>query len=147
MLVFSWFMQAFFSLATVSSDWPLRLNSLKRSIYYFNSNIWFKYTGITWQKDKYLMADKKLRIPRKLKIQTHKQAQWFKGRELFIYKDGFPSSRWNLALGAPLCFFFPPNLVESPHEYILDILYLDLCIIIFVRYANWVSVVFFFQLH
>ena len=38
-----------------------------------NNNIWYKYTGITWQKDKYLMADKKLRIPRKLKTETHKQ--------------------------------------------------------------------------
>ena len=26
-------------------------------------------------KDKYLMADKKLRIPRKLKTETHKQLQ------------------------------------------------------------------------
>ena len=38
-----------------------------------DNNIWYKYTGITWQKDKYLMADKKLRIPRKLKTETHKQ--------------------------------------------------------------------------
>jgi hypothetical protein len=63
--------ETFFSLATVS----LRLNSLKLkgSIYYFNNNIWYKYTSITWQKDKYLMADNKLRIPRKLKTETHKQ--------------------------------------------------------------------------
>ena len=30
-------------------------------------------SSITWQKDKYLIADKKLRIPRKLKTETHKQ--------------------------------------------------------------------------
>ena len=75
LLMFSRFMKPFFSLATVSSDWPLRLISLKLkgSIYYFNNNIWYKYTSITWQKNKYLMADKKLRIPRKLKTETHKQ--------------------------------------------------------------------------
>ena len=65
--------ETFFSLATVSSDYPLRLNSLKGSIYYFNNNIWYKYTGITWQKDKHVMADKKLGIPRKLKTETLKQ--------------------------------------------------------------------------
>jgi hypothetical protein len=67
--------ETFFSLATVSSDYPLRINSLKGSIYYFNNNIWYKYTGITWQEDKYLMAEKNLRIPRKLKTETHKQLQ------------------------------------------------------------------------
>jgi hypothetical protein len=30
----------------------------KVSIYYFINNIWYKYTGITKQKNKYLMADK-----------------------------------------------------------------------------------------
>jgi hypothetical protein len=29
--------------------------------------------NITWQKDKYLMTDKKLGIPRKLKTEKHKQ--------------------------------------------------------------------------
>ena len=75
MLMFSWFIKPFFSLATVSSDCPLRLNCLKWSIYYFNNNIWYKYTGITWHKDKYLMTDNKLRIPRKLKTETYKQLQ------------------------------------------------------------------------
>jgi hypothetical protein len=36
--------------------------SLKGSIHYFNNNIWYKYTGITWQKEKYLMANNNLRI-------------------------------------------------------------------------------------
>jgi hypothetical protein len=69
LLMFSWFMKPFFSLATVR----LKSLNLKGSIYFFNNNIWYKYTSITWQKDKYLMADKKLRIPRKLKTETHKQ--------------------------------------------------------------------------
>ena len=43
--MFPWFMKPFFQ-ATVSSDWPLHLNSLKGSIYYFSNNIWYKYTGI-----------------------------------------------------------------------------------------------------
>jgi hypothetical protein len=46
-----------------TTDWelPLLVISLKGSIYYFaNHNIWYKYTGITKQKDKYLMADKKI---------------------------------------------------------------------------------------
>jgi hypothetical protein len=61
--------------AHITTDWelPLLVISLKGSIYYFaNHNIWYKYTGITKQKDKYLMADKKLRIQRKLKIELHK---------------------------------------------------------------------------
>ena len=47
LLMFLWFMKPFF----FSSYWPLRLNSLKGSIYYFNNNIFYKYIGITWQKD------------------------------------------------------------------------------------------------
>ena len=47
-----------------TTDWELHLLviNLKGSIYYFINNIWYKYTGMTKQKDKYLMADKKLRI-------------------------------------------------------------------------------------
>jgi hypothetical protein len=50
------------------------------SVYIFMKNVpkkstilWYKYTGITKQKDKYLMADKKLRIHVhwKLKIEQH----------------------------------------------------------------------------
>ena len=57
-----------------TTDWelPLLVISLKGSIYYLINNIWYKYTGITKQKDNYLMADKKLRIHRKLKIVQHK---------------------------------------------------------------------------
>ena len=57
-----------------TTDWelPLLVISLKGSIYYLINNIWYKYTGITKQKDNYLMADKKLRIHRKLKIEQHK---------------------------------------------------------------------------
>jgi hypothetical protein len=44
----------------------------RRVLYYFINNIWYKYTGITKQKDKYLMADKKLRIHWKLKIEQQK---------------------------------------------------------------------------
>jgi hypothetical protein len=41
-------------------------------MYYFNNNAWSKYTDITYQKHKYLMVDKKLRIHRKLKIEQSK---------------------------------------------------------------------------
>jgi hypothetical protein len=53
-----------------TTDWdlPLLVISLKGSIYYFINNIWYKYTGISKQKDIYLLADKKLWIHRKLKI-------------------------------------------------------------------------------
>jgi hypothetical protein len=49
------------SLIVYTTDWELHLLviNLKWSIYYFINNIWYKYTGITKQKDKYLMADKK----------------------------------------------------------------------------------------
>jgi hypothetical protein len=62
------------SLIIYTTDWELHLLviNLKGSIYYFINNIWYKYTGKTKQKDKYLMADKKLRIHRKLKIEQHK---------------------------------------------------------------------------
>ena len=62
------------SLIVYTTDWELHLLviNLEGSIYYFINNIWYKYTGITKQKDKYLMADKKLRIHWKLKIEQHK---------------------------------------------------------------------------
>jgi hypothetical protein len=62
------------SLIIYPTDWELHLLviNLKGSIYYFINNIWYKYTGKTKQKDKYLMADKKLRIHRKLKVEQHK---------------------------------------------------------------------------
>ena len=55
------------SLIVYTTDWELHLLviNLKGSMYYFINNIWYKYTGIIKQKDKYLMADKKLRIHRK----------------------------------------------------------------------------------
>ena len=66
----------------LQADQPIRLQysnqikllviSLKGSIYYFINNIWYKYTGITKQKNKYLMAEKNLWIHRKLKIEQHK---------------------------------------------------------------------------
>jgi hypothetical protein len=51
------------SLNVYTTDWELHLLviNLKGSIYYFINNIWYKYAGITKQKEKYLMADKKLR--------------------------------------------------------------------------------------
>jgi hypothetical protein len=57
-----------------TTDWELHLLviNLKGSIYYFINNIWYKYTGKAKQKDKYLMADTKLRIHRKLKIEQHR---------------------------------------------------------------------------
>jgi hypothetical protein len=59
----------------------LRLNSLKlkESIYYFNNNIWYKCTSLTWQKDKYLMADKKITNTKKTEdwdAQTTKNPDW-----------------------------------------------------------------------
>ena len=62
------------SLIVYTTDWELHIFeiNLKGSMYYFINNMWYKYTGITKQKDKYLMADKKLRIHRKLKIEQHK---------------------------------------------------------------------------
>ena len=102
LLMFWWFMKPFFSLATVSSDWPLRLNSLKLkgSIYYFN-----KYTSITWQKDKYLMADKKITNTQKTEdwdAQTTKNPNWHELRcSIWVCSSNFTNTTsWVKELGA-----------------------------------------------